>query len=116
MWKKALWIYLILYVLGLIGGIIYTSVIDVRSGEFIWVSMILPLVMLIPAGVVYFELRGKRVFILITLLAILITVVPLLGIFRFNDFNLATIGKALLFLPMLIALIYFGYNRVFRKK
>jgi len=107
---------LILYVIGLIGGIIYTSILDIQSGDFIVVSLILPLVMLIPAAVIYFELREKKVFILITLLAILIIAVPLLGIFNFNDFNLATIGKALLFVPMLVALIYFGYKRLFRKK
>ncbi len=107
---------MILYVIGLIGGIIYTSILDIQSGDFIVVSLILPLVMLIPAAVIYFELREKKVFILITLLAILIIAVPLLGIFNFNDFNLATIGKALLFVPMLVALIYFGYKRLFRKK
>jgi len=116
MWKKALWIYLGLYVVGVVGVIIYNSIIDISNGEFIAASLILPLILLIPAGVIYFELRAKKVFILITILAILIVAVPLVGIFRFNDFELATIGKALIFLPMLVGLIYFGYQRLFRKK
>ncbi|MBC8505710.1 MAG: hypothetical protein H8D34_12675 [Chloroflexi bacterium] len=116
MWKKALWIYLILFVVGFLGYFIYDAIVALSNNEFDPTSLIGVFVMLIPAAVLYFELRGKKVFILITIIAILIVAVPLLGIFNFNDFNLATIGKALIFVPMLVGLIYFGYKRLFRKK
>jgi hypothetical protein len=52
---------------------------------------------------------------MITLLGLLIVAVPEMGIFAFNRLSLATFGKALLFLPMILGLIYFGIKRVFRK-
>ncbi len=112
MWKKALWVYLVLYALGVVGVIVYQAV----SGEFQAAMLIGALIMYVPAGAVFFELRGKKVPIIITILGILITAVPVVGIFNFNDFSLATIGKALIFVPMLVALFYFGYKRLFGKK
>ena len=116
MWKKALWIYLILFVVGFLGFFIYDAIVNVGIDAFDPASLIGLLVMLIPAMVLYFQLRGKKVFILFTIIAILMGAVPILGIFNFNDFSLATIGKALIFVPMLVALIYFGYIQLFRKK
>jgi hypothetical protein len=115
MWKKALWIYLGLYILGVVILVIYDSIEDISSGQFDPVSLLLPLLMFLPAGVLVFELREKKVPILITILALLIVAVPLVGIFRFNAIGFATIGKALLFLPMLAGLICFGYKRLFGK-
>ena len=115
MWKKALWIYLALYILGMAIGIVYFSIVDIRNGEFQAIALLLPLFMFVPAGVLVFELRDKKVSIIFTILGLLIVAVPLVGIFRFNDMNFATIAKALIFLPMLVGLIYFGYKRLFGK-
>jgi hypothetical protein len=57
----------------------------------------------------------KKAPILLSLLALLIVAVPVAGIFNFNDMSLATIGKALLFLPMIAGLAYFGFRRLFKK-
>lgn len=115
MWKKALWAYLGLYILGVVILIGYNSIVDLRNGEFLPVALILPLFMLVPAGVLIFELRDKKVSIIITIIGLLIIAVPVVGIFNFNDMNFATIGKALLFVPMLAGLIYFGYKRLLGK-
>ncbi len=116
MWKKALWVYLVLYALGIVGLIVYKAVTE----EIQAVALILPLFMFLPAVIVFFELRGKKfsVFmtIVLTLIGLLITAVPVVGMFNFDGFTLATIGKALIFVPMLVALCYFGYTRLFRKK
>jgi len=116
MWKKALWFYLWLYILGVVILIVYNSIVDLRNDEFLPVALILPLFMLVPAGVLVFELREKKVPIIITIIGLLIIAVPVVGIFNFNDLNFATIGKALIFVPMLVGLIYFGYQRLFGKR
>jgi hypothetical protein len=115
MWKRALWVYVVLCIVGLVGLIVYDVVRDVRSGEFVPVALILPLVLFIPPGALAFELRGKKVPVVITLFALLITAVPLVGMFNFDGFTLATIGKGLLFVPMLAGLGYFAYRRLFKK-
>ena len=116
MWIKALWIYLISFVVGFLGYFIYDAIINVGIDAFDPASLIGLLVMLIPALVLYFQLQGKKVFILFSIIAMLMVTVPILGIFNFNDFSLATIGKAFIFVPMLVGLIYFGYIQLFRKK
>ena len=115
MWKKALWIYVSLYIVVMAGGIAYNAIMDIRKGDFQVVSMILPLLMFIPAAVLVFELQGRKVPLIFTILGLLITAVPVVGIINFNEMGLATIGKVLLFVPMLAGLIYFGYKRLFRK-
>ena len=116
MWKKALSVYNWLYIAVMVIGIGYNAYIDISSGEFQPVSLILPLVIFLPAAVIHFGLKGRKVSILLTLLGLLIIAVPVLGMFNFDGFTLATIGKALLFVPMLAGLIYFGYMRLFGNK
>jgi hypothetical protein len=116
MWKKVLWGYLWLYILGVVLLIVYNSIIDIRNGDFLPVTLILPLFLLIPAGIIILELRGKKVPIIITIIGLLIIAVPVVGIFNFNDLNFATIGKAVIFVPLLAGLIYFGYKRIFGKR
>jgi hypothetical protein len=116
MWKKALWVYIGLYILVIAGGIIYNAVVDISNGDFEAVALIFPLLMFIPAWILASELRGRSLPIPITIVGLLITAVPVVGIFNFNEMGLATIGKALLFVPMLAGLIYFGYMRLFRKR
>jgi len=113
MWKKALWVYLALYISGIVILIVYNSIVDIRNGEFLLISLLLPIFMFVPAGVLVFELREKKVPVIITIFGLLIVAVPLVGILRFNDMSIATIGKALVFVPMLAGLIYFGYRRLF---
>jgi hypothetical protein len=57
----------------------------------------------------------KKAPILLSLLALLIVAVPVAGIFNFKAMSLVTIGKALLFLPMIAGLAYFGFRRLFKK-
>ena len=112
MWKKALWAYLWLYILGVVLLIVYNSIIDLRNGEFLPVALMLPLFLLVPAGILVFEVREKKVPIVVTIVGLLIVAVPVVGIFNFNELNLATIGKAFIFVPLLAGLIYFGYQRL----
>ena len=115
MWKKALWVYLGLYVVGIVGLMIYYVVTNVHTGELQLISLIMPLFFFLPAGVVAWGLRGKKVSILLTLLGLLIMAVPVAGTLHMNDMSFATIGKVLLFLPMIAGLIYVGYKRLFKK-
>ena len=115
MWKKALWVYLGLYVLGGVYSFITFLIERVSAGTFEAVSVIMPLMMLLPVVVVAFELREKKVWFILILFSLLITAIPTAGIFNFNDFNLATVAKAMIFLPMIAALLYFGYKRLFKK-
>jgi hypothetical protein len=111
MWKKALWVYLGLYVLGMLGVLVYQLITQGQSGGLDWVSALLYLFILLPALVVALELRGKRVAIFFTLLGLLIVAAPVAGILNFNKMGLDTIGKVLLFVPMIIGLIYYGFIR-----
>ena len=115
MWKKALWIYLAIYALGVIALIVNGAITDIREGEFYPISLVLPLLLLVPAGILAFGLRKNRIPIILILLGLLIVAVPLAGILRFNEMSIATIGKALFFVPLLTGLIYFGYRRMFGK-
>ena len=94
----------------------YNTVADIQHKSFQLVALILPLLMFIPAIVLFSELREKKVSIIFTILALLIVVVPVAGIFNFNDMSMATISKTLIFLPMIAGLIYFGYKGLVTKK
>ncbi len=109
--EKTLGVYLAIYALAVVLLIFY----QIFAGNFELVSLPLPLIMLIPAGIVALGLRGKKISIILLLLGLLIVAVPVIGIFNFNPLNLATIGKALLFAPLVAGLVYFGYRRVFGK-
>ena len=99
------------------GGQIYTEWLASKVAIFdeSKQAYILPLLMFIPAGVVAAELKDKKVSIFLTLFGLLIVAVPVVGIFNFDGVNLVTIGKALIFVPMIAGLIYFGYKRLFGK-
>lgn len=115
MWKKAGWLYLGLYTLGVLTVIVINAQRDIRAGAFDPIMLLFPLLWLIPAGVLALGLRGKKVSILLTLLGLLITAVPVAGILNFNSMDLATMGKLFIFLPLITGLIYFGYKRLFHK-
>jgi hypothetical protein len=116
MWKKLCWLYLGLYVLGVLYVIISYAIKSIQAGDFELISLILPLVFFIPGAVLALNLRGKKVSIIFTLFGLLITAVPVAGILNFNEMDLATIGKVLLFMPLLVGLCYFGYKQLFKRK
>jgi len=109
MWKKALWVYAWLYVLIIAGGILYQAVVDIINKDFQIIAMIFRLLMFLPAWVVLSGLKGKRISIFLTILGLLMMAIPVAGIFNFNEMSLLTIGKALLFVPMIIGLVYYGF-------
>lgn len=115
MWKKVLWVYAWLYVLVMAGGILYQAVVDIINNDFQPVAVIFPLLMFLPAWVILSGLKGKKVSILLTLFGLLLMAVPVAGIFNFNEMSLLTISKALLFVPMIAGLCYFGYLRLAKK-
>jgi hypothetical protein len=115
MWKKAGWIYVGLYILGYVYIMISSTLKEIQAGQFDAITLLISLIFLIPAGVLAINLKGKKVSILFTLLALLITVAPVAAILNFNNFDLTTIGKTLVFLPMITGLIFFGYIKLFKK-
>jgi hypothetical protein len=113
MWKKAGWLYLGLYILGIVVVTGINIQKNIQDSAFDPISTIFfVLVMFIPAIVLFLALRGKKVSILLTLIGLLIIIVPVVGILNFNELSLETIGKALLFLPMIGGLLYSGYMRL----
>ena len=115
MWGKALKTYLWLYVLSITLMIGYNTVADIQHKSFQPVALILPLLMFLPALILFCELQEKKIPILLTIIALLIVAVPVAGIFNFNEMGLATVLRALIFLPLIIGLLYFGYRRLFHK-
>lgn len=116
MWKKLLWIYLGLYGAAILYGLVSQIIENVQVGEINIAGYIFILLMFAPALAVALGLKGKKVHILLVLFGLLVIAVPLAGIFNFNEMNLETIGKALLFAPMLIGLFYYGFKGFFRRK
>jgi hypothetical protein len=113
MWKKAGWLYLGLYILGIVAVTIYTMLKPSPDGAVDPISSIFFVVlMLIPASGLFLVLKEKRVPILLTIISLLIIIVPVLAIFKFNELNMETIGKALLFVPMIAGLLFPAYGRL----
>ena len=129
MWKKALWVYLGLFVLGMAILGVVGIVKSVRNGEFRPDSLIGIIILFIPPAVVASGIRDrkdKKVSIWRTLGYLLLVFFSLLLMLFFTagtieknqiggSIDLASIGKALIFVPMIIALIYVGYKRLFQK-
>ncbi|MCP4140929.1 MAG: hypothetical protein GY755_11695 [Chloroflexi bacterium] len=109
MWKKALWAYAWLYIILMAGGILYQAFLDIRGHDFQIIALVFPLLMFIPAWVVLAGLKEKRLSVLLTIFSLLLIAIPIAGIFNFNDMSLITVGKALLFVPMVIGLLYYGF-------
>jgi hypothetical protein len=115
MWKKVLWIYLGIYILGILALIINASITEINEGTFQIGNRIFSLLLLVPVIPVAFGLRGKKVSILLTLFGLLIIVIMVAGNFNFNAMSLETIGKGFLLVPMIPLLLYYGYKRLFKK-
>jgi len=116
MWRKLLWAYLVIYILGVVLLIIYDAVVDLGNQDFQPISLLLPIFLLVPAGVLVSALRQKKVPLFLIIVSLLIVAIPLAGIFGFNDLSFATLGKALFFVPLLAGLIYFGYLWLVHKR
>jgi hypothetical protein len=115
MWKKALWIYLGIYILGILALIISASITEINEGTFQIGNRIFSLLLFVPVIPVVQGLRDKKASILLTLFGLFLLAVMEAGNFNFNKMELATIGKGLLFAPMIVALLYYGYQRLFKK-
>ena len=119
MWKKILWAILIIYII----GTVVLAVIPITEGEPVTTLFPGILIMLIPAGILYLDIRewkSPNIFVSILLaigylLSLLFLAVAVAGNFNFNDLNIWTILKGLFLVPMLIALLYFAFRRVFKK-
>ena len=113
MWKKALWVYAWLYVLIMAGGIIYQAIVDIINKEFQIIAVIFPLLLFLPPYVVLSGIKGKRVLLLWTLLSLLMMLFLEVAIVEKNflALGLEEVGKALLFIPMIIGLVYYGFVR-----
>ena len=116
MWKKPLQVYLWLYILSVVAMIVYKTIADIQHKSFQPVALILPLLMFVPAIVLFCELQGKRKPIYLLIFSLLIVAVPVAGIFNFNKMSLETILRSLIFLPMIAGLVYFGYKGLAAKK
>lgn len=112
--KKAGWVFVGIYA----AAILYLGIaamVGPDSAGFSWTSVLSIVLMLLPAGVIAFELLGKKVPFIIILVPLLITAVMFLGTINFNTLELATIAKAMLFGITLLILGYMGVKRI-RKK
>lgn len=112
--KKAGWVFVGIYT----AAILYLGIaamVRPDSGGFSWTSVLSIVLMLLPAGVIAFELLGKKVPFIIILVPLLITAVMFLGTINFNSLSLDTVAKAVLFGITLLILGYMGVKRI-RKK
>jgi hypothetical protein len=112
--KKAGWVFVGIYT----AAILYLGIaamVKPDSVGFNWTSVFSIVLMLLPAGVIAFELTGRKVPFIIILLPFLLTAVFFLGIINFNSLSVETISKAVLFGATLLILGYMGVMRI-RKK
>jgi hypothetical protein len=115
MFKKLGWIFVAVYTAAML-YLTITSVINSGSGNAGIGATIFSIVLfLIPAGVIAFELLGKKVPVIITIAALLFTAIMFLGVIKFNSMSLDTIAKVVLFGITILLLGYFGYKRIFKK-
>lgn len=114
MWKKILWVFLGIYC----AAILYLNIMAIVNSSTggSWLNTLLSLVvMLFPAAVIAFELRGKKVPFVIILAAFLIIAVFFLGTVKFNTPGIETGAKAALFGILILLLGYFGTRRILKK-
>jgi hypothetical protein len=112
--KKAGWGFIVIYTAAIL-FLNIAALIKPDSTGFSLNSVVFILIMLLPAGVIAFELSGKKVPLIIILVPLIITVVFFLGIVKFNSMGIDTIAKAILFGITILILGYMGYKRIFKK-
>jgi hypothetical protein len=116
MWKKALWVYLGCFAAAVLAAFIYDIVKNNGAEGYSWVSNLILLVMYLPPAMAALELRGRKAPIFLVIVSLLILAVPVAGILKFNEMSLMTIGKVLIFAPMIAALCFFSGRRLFMRK
>lgn len=120
MWKKILWIAAVLYPV----SIALTMITSAGSDQTILSAIPSFLVFLVPVGVLIFELRDgktpkiwtKILLIIAYLVSFVLLGVGTAGYYAFNIPTLFNIVKGLPLLITLLALFYFAFKRVFRKR
>lgn len=119
MWKKAAWVYLAIYTIGVSYININAMIKNSAENGFNYSSIITFLFFLLPALLVAFELLGlvkSKLFTIFHIIAFLFVAIMVVGIFNFNTPGLEMVAKALLFIPMLGCLGYYIYVKLFQKK
>jgi hypothetical protein len=112
--KKAGWVFVGIYA----AAIVYLGIaamVKPDSIGFSWTTVISILLLLVPAGVIAFELLGKKVPFVIILMSFLLTFFFFLAMIRFNSPDFESLAKAVLFGVALVILGYMGVKRI-RKK
>lgn len=97
------------------GVFVYDAVKTMGEGTFMPASFIGLVLFLFPVGVLGWAVRKGRANILLIILGLLIAAFPVVGMFNFDGFTFATIGKSMLFVPLIAGLVYYGYQRIFVK-
>jgi len=120
MWKKILWIVAVLYPV----SVVFIIIANAGSDDTILSAIPGFLVFLVPLGVLIFELRdgktpkiwGKILLILAYMVSFILLGVGTAGYYSFNTPTPFNIVKGLPLLITLLALFYFAFRRVFRRR
>ncbi len=120
MWKKILWIAVALFPV----SVVFIMIANAGPDETLSSSISAFLMFLIPLCVVIFELKngktpniwGKIILFIVYLISFLLLGVGTAGYYSFNTPTLFNILKGLPLLIVLLALFYFAFKRVFKKR
>ena len=120
MWKKILWIVVALYPV----SVVFIMIANAGPDQTILSAIPSFLVFLVPLGVLIFELRdgktpkiwGKIILIIAYLASFVLLGVGTAGYYSFNTPTPFNIVKGLPLLITLLALFYFAFKRVFRRR
>lgn len=120
MWKKILWIVVVLYPVSVL------LMISANAGEDQTVLKAIPgfIVFIIPLGVLIFELRDgktpkiweKIILFVVYLISFVLLGIGTAGYYSFNTPTPFNLIKGIPLLITLLALVYFAFKRVFRRK
>lgn len=120
MWKKMLWIVTVLYPV----SVVFNMISNAGADETILSAIPVFLIFLIPLGVLIFELRDgktpkiweKTILIIAYLVCFLFLGVGTAGYYSFNTPTPFNLVMGLPLLITLLALFYFAFKRMFRKR
>ena len=120
MWKKILWIVAALYPV----SVVFIIIANAGPDETILSAIPSVLIFLVPLGVLIFELRdgktpkiwAKLILIIIYLVSFVLLGVGTAGYYSFNTPTPLNLLKGLPLLITLLALFYFAFRRIFKKK
>ncbi len=120
MWKKILWIAIALYPV----SIVFIMIANAGPDESLLSAIPAFLIFLVPLCVLIFELKdgktpkiwGKIILFIVYLASFVLLGVGTAGYYSFNTPTPFNILKGLPLLISLLALFYFAFRRVFKKK